>query len=331
MHIVRAEPELPRAPFPVPGRVAANADHGADLGPLLASYYELRDRILREMDAGHLDEAFRLSEQALCVAEQAGDEELMDQAFCTRCNFAFTLEDSIPEASFARLREILMRNRSYRTGFSAAYNLAYAYTKLKKPKKALFYAQISRDRALAAEDTAAIAKSYNEIGNCLLAESYFKEAIGEYERALDFVPRELSAFHVALFNNLGYSKVMVGDLSGGFRLLFAALRWCRRNPDENLYEAPIHLSLAFAFMELRRWRYAWLHGRRALMLAESTGSCDLVKLGLYVMGEIEKSAGDIEEAYQYYTRMQREFYPEEPNLPNMLLVFDTKAVVNLRA
>lgn len=330
MHVVRAEPTLPTEPMAVPGPVA-NMDRRPDHGSLLASYHEVRDQLLREMDAGRLDEAMRLSEQALCLAMEVGDEELIDQAYCTRCNFAFTLDDTIPEDSFRGLREILMRNRSYSTGFSAAYNLAYAYSKQKKYKKALFYAQISRDRAMAAHDSGAIAKSHNEIGNCLLADSYFTEAIAEYERALELASEEFSPFHVAVYNNLGYSKVMVGDFSGGFHYLYAALRWCRRNPTENLYEMTSHLSLAFAFTELGRWRYAWCHGRRALRMAESMGARDFVKMGLYVMGEIEKSAGDIEEAYHYYTRMQKEFYPEEPSLPNMLLVIDTKAVVNLRA
>jgi len=89
--------------------------------------------------------------------------------------------------------------------------------------------------------------------------------------------------------------------------------------------------LSCGFSELRRWRYAWKHGWRGLELAESTGSPDAVKIGLYLMAEIEKSAGDVKAAYEYYSRMQQEFYPDLNNLAGAMLFIETKQLVNLRA
>lgn len=291
-------------------------------------YYELRRRAVEASEAGHLEQALRYCDEALRMAERLGDEELVDQAFCNRSEVAAVLGYPV---EFARLREILMRNRSYGISFSAAYQLAHGFSKAKQYKKSLFYARIAHDRAVAAGKAEYIAKSHNEIGNCLLAESYFEEAIVEYEKALELVPDELSVFHVAIFVNLGYSKIVQGELTEGFRLLYAALRWCRRNPSENVYESWTHLALSCGFIEQKRWRYAWKHGWRGLELAESIGSPDAIKIGLYLMAEIEKSAGDVEAAYDYYSRMQREFYPGMNNLAGAMLFLETKKLVNLRA
>ncbi len=295
----------------------------------LSSYYELRDRIVRARNAGLFEEAFRLCDDAMRLAKRLEDEDLVEQAYCNRSVIAMTL--GCGDEPFAGLREILMRNRSERTSFLAAYNLAYGYTRKREYKKALFYARVSRDRALATRNDEWISSTHNEIGNCLLSESYFEEAVAEYERALVLLPKRFSARHVASLGNLGYCKILQGDLESGCRSLFTCLRWCRRNPSENVYEMLVHLFLCSGFIEMERWRYAWLHGSRGLELAEATGDCDAIKNGLYLMGEVEKSGGDLKAAYSYYSRLQREFYPEKSNLPDMMLSIDTKQLVNLRA
>lgn len=328
MHIVRAEPAPSSLPLPMAGLVANEESAAVDRDALLSSYYELRDRVVQEAEAGHLEDALGLATRVLAIAERIGDQELIHHAYCTRTELATTLGHP---ADFGHLREILMQTGSYIIGFRAAYQIATGFGRKKQYKKALFYARIAHDRAVAAGNAEAIAKSRNEIGNCLLAESYFAEAISEYEEALELVSEELSIFHVAIFVNIGYSKIVQGDLTEGFRSLYAALRWCRRNPSENVYECWTHLALACGFMELKRWRYAWKHCWRGLELAESIGNSDAVKIGLYLMGEIEKSAGDIEAAYGYYSRLQREFYPDTSNLAGAMLFFDTKELVNLRA
>lgn len=328
MYVVRAELVPSSLPFPAASLVA-NVDQGVGRGPLLASYYEVRDRVLHEAEAGHLEEALRLSDEALKIADQLGDQELLDQAYCNRSEFFMVLGHPV---DFGRLREILMRNRNGSTSFSAAYQLAQSFRMVKKQhKKALFYARIARDRALAADNVMYLATSHNEIGNCLLAESYFKEAEAEYERALGLFIGDLSADHMMVYSNLGYTKIMLGLLKEGLQILFTSLRWCRRNPTKSAYESWIHLSLACAFIELGRWRYAWHHGKRGLELAEATGNFDAIKNGLYLMGEIEKSAGDLEAAFRYYSRMQKEFYPENSKIPELMLLVDAKQLVNLRA
>lgn len=331
MLVLEATPTLKVVPSAeAVDRAIRTAPVELDAVDLRSMYFERRDRAFAELDAARLNKALRLFTEALAVAERLGDEELIDWAFSNRCQVAMTL-GSGPDEFFGRLREILMRNRTYGTACAAANGLTYGYTQKKQFKKALFYARIARDRAYAMASDEWIVKSHNEIGNCLLSESYFEEAVEEYERALERLPEELTVFHTAVLGNLGYTKLLLGDRDAGFELLFASLKWCRRNPSKSVYEAWIHLFLCYAYIESGRWCYAWKHGQHGLKLAEQSGDYEAVKNGLYLAAEVEKGAGDIEAAYHYYSRLEREFYPESSNLPDMMLFVDTKQLVNLRA
>lgn len=301
-----------------------------DTETLVASYYELRDRIIQERDAGNLQDVLRLCSKALALAEHIGDEALVDQAYCNFFGSQLTLGCS--DLSFSRLREILMRNRNLRTTYSAAYLLACGHTIGKQYKKALFYAQIARQRAWALDEIALITQSHNEIGRCYLSESYFEKAVVEFEKALGVLPDELTYTHVAPLGNLGYTKLLAGDFRSGFKHLYKTLRHCRfRSAERGYSQEWIHLYLCFGHIEIRRWRYAWHHGVAALNLAEKTNNSDAIKNALYLLGEVEKSVGDLEAARGYFSRLQREFYPDNPDLVSAMLVFQTKDLVNLRA
>jgi len=329
MYVVSAELTPTKLPLPPVGQVAnTEPPPEADRDCLLSSYYDLRDLVVQEAEAGRLEVALRFCDRALQVAEEVGDQELADQSFCNRSDIAILLGYPM---DFGRLREILTRSRSDYMGFRASYQLASGFAKKKQYKKALFYARIALGRATASNSKDHLAKSHNEIGNCLLAESYFEEAIAEYEKVLAYIGDSPSVFYLVLYINLAYSRIVLRDFTEGFRLLFQALKLCRKIRSGNLYESWIHLALAYAYLEIGRLRYAWQHGRRGLRLAESSGDREAIRMALYLMGEIEKSGGDWAAAYEFYERMQQEFHPEMNNLAQSMMFVDTRQLVNLRA
>ncbi len=296
--------------------------------PFRASFEELREQARDAIDAGSLDHALGLLDGALTEARDSGDQNLIDLAICNRAAVAVTLgrfEGEIPQ-----LRFILLRNALEATCFTAAYTLSHAYELKKDFKKALFYAQIARDKALAENDGELIAKSHNQIGNCLLAESYLEQAVDEYHRALELLPETWSVERAMILANLAYTKVLLGEHREGFRLLFACLRWYRRT-GKRVYTAWQHLFLCYAYLDIDRLHRAWTHGHRALSAAESTGDYDAIKNALFLLGEVEKSAGDYTAAAEYYKRLQHEFYPDNPSIPEMMMVVESKQIVNLRA
>ena len=292
------------------------------------TFAQLRDRGRDAMEAGRLEEALRLFERAEEVARHEKDDTLVDLAFCNRS--AALIHLGRQEEVKATLRGILMRNQDGENCFIAAYNLSRAHTRDKASKKALFYARIARDRALALDRSDWLCSSHNQIANCLMDESYFDEAAVEYERALALETDESSLLHASLVTNLGYCHMMLGRLKDGIRCAFRALRRMRQLGAE-LYEVWPHLDLCYAYLELGRWRRAQQHGLAALQLAERAGDPDRVKTCLFLLGETARVAGDTATAHETFTDLQRRFYPQSPEIVDLMVAVEMRQVVNLRA
>ena len=289
---------------------------------------ELRERGRLAVDAGDLDAALGYYREFLEVARAAGDRRLVDLATCNCGAVLITLGRQ--QEVVAGLREILMANRCPENSCLAAYHLSRAHARSKASKKSLFYAQIARDRALALARDEWLLGSYNQLGNCLVDESRFDEAVKEYRRALAFQPEEPSILRAQVLVNLGYCRIAQGRIRQGLTLTFRGLRWLRRFGAYG-YQAVPHLDLCYAYIELGRYDRARHHGQRGLAIAEDCGEVDRVKMALYLLGETESAAGDFEEAYDYFSRLQRQFYPESPQLPELMVFMDMRRMVNLRA
>ena len=154
----------------------------------------LRGEARRQIQAGHLQAALDLLEEALGVARQIGDPRLQALAECNRAAVAITTGQILEHVP--RLRDILMRNHGADTSFAAAYNLAQAYESQKHYKKSLFYARIARDRALACENRDFLAKSHSQLGLSLLGESHFQEARHHFETSLEMFGAEMGSISV---------------------------------------------------------------------------------------------------------------------------------------
>jgi TolA-binding protein len=58
---------------------------------------------------------------------------------------------------------------------------------------------------------------------------------------------------------------------------------------------------------------------------------DRVKNALYLLGDAEREAGDLDSAYEYFYRLQQRFYPDSPQLVDMMVAVGMRKMVNLRA
>ncbi|MEM7350439.1 MAG: hypothetical protein AAF657_06510, partial [Acidobacteriota bacterium] len=56
-----------------------------------------------------------------------------------------------------------------------------------------------------------------------------------------------------------------------------------------------------------------------------------VKNALYLLGESEKLSGNEFQAHRHFTRLQREFYPDDPVIPDFLMATDVRKLINLMA
>jgi tetratricopeptide (TPR) repeat protein len=294
----------------------------------MASFAELRDRGREVLEAGRLEEALGYFERALAVARQGGDEELVDLAIANRGAVLISLGRKLEV--IPSLREILVRNHSVANCFIAAYNLSRAYYEGKEAKKGLFYARIARERAQALENREWLASAHIQVGLGLLLESYFKEAEAEYRWALTLGLSETSVEHAAILAHLGYCLMALDQPEKGIRMALVALRQFRHR-DAKLYEGWPELILSYGYLEVDRVDRARQHGQRALELAENSGDVELMKTGLFILGEVEKTAGRHEAAHRYFTRLQCRFYSESPELVTLMMSVGMRKIVNLRA
>lgn len=296
-----------------------------------AAFEELRLRGFQAVEAGHLEEAEQLLEEALAWARQSGEPNLVDLALCNRAAVAIDLGGG--ERELPRLREILMRGADPVNCRIAAYNIARYYDLNKQFKKALFYAQIARDRSEHLGRQEWLASSHNQIGNLLLAESFFEKACREFEQALALSLDDAADAEVRramIKDNLGYCYIVLGRLKEGFRLLIDSYRSLRRF-GATRYAVEPRVSLCFAYLEAGRPRRALLCGQSALVLAEVEGAPYAIKNLLYLLGEAANLSGDLDLARHYFNRLQREFYPDAGYLPDFLLAIDVRKLINLKA
>jgi tetratricopeptide (TPR) repeat protein len=282
----------------------------------------------RALEAGDLQGALAVLDGAWEWARTTGDERLVDRVYCNRSAVAIELGET--EGIVGRLREVLLRNSDEENCHLSAYQIARVYELRKAYKKGLFYARIALDHAVNLQRSDWQAFCRNQIGNLLLAESHFEKACAEYDQALSLAPSDRGVWRARIVDNVGYCRILQGRHQEGFRLLFESLRTLRRATAER-YEISSRLDLSFAYLEIGRYRRALRHGTRALQLAEAAGDRESVKNALYLLGEAANLSRNTLLAQRYFSRLQREFYPEADYIPDFLLAVDVRKLINLKA
>lgn len=291
-------------------------------------YFRLRDESQTLVEHGRLEEALERGNSALEIARELEDDELASLAACNVAAIGIALGKF--DRFVGDLRGVLMRNYSCTTSFAAAYNLAHAYELKKDFKKSLFYARIARDRAEASGDPELRAKGRCQVGAGLVGDSQFRTASETFESALVLMRDDDTPVAITARLFLGYCKTLMGKHREGFGILFRCLRQLRRR-ELPVFESWARTYLSFAYLEKGRLRRAWVHARRSLDLAETTGDYDAIKTALFLLGEIEATAGDTPAAFEWFRQMQERFYPEHETTPQLMAAVGTLGMVNLGA
>lgn len=297
-------------------------------GAACPTFEELKSRSYQAAEAGRLEEAETLCEEALAWAHQHGDKRQVDRALCNRA--AVTIQLGRGGNELPRLREILLRNDDKVNCRLAAYHLSIYYQFQKNYKKSRFYAKLACDRAELLEIPEWMASSHNQLGNALLGESFVEEACREYERALGLIPASVSLSRALILHNLGYCRVLQRRYREGYAFLYESIRTVHRL-GATRYEVLPRLDLAFAHLETGRYNDAQRHALAALRMAEATGQVDAVKNALYLLGEAANLSGDEDEAREHFCRLQQDYFPGATYLPGFLLAVDVRKLINLHA
>jgi Tfp pilus assembly protein PilF len=288
---------------------------------------EVFDELRALVELGRLEEAREGIERELARAREQGDERRVDGMVCALAAVGIMLGRG--DAELPRLREILLRNGDAANCRLAAYNISTYYELARNYKKSLFYARIACERAVQLGRADWIAYSRNQLGNALLGESFIDQACSEYEAAARLIP-DSGVWRARILNNLGYCRVLQKRFAEGYSCLYQSLRLLRRFAAER-YQVLPRLDLCFAHLETCRYAHARRQGGAAYALAEKFGDTDAMKNALYLLGETANLSGDTAAASGYFTRLQRDYFPDSPYLPGFLLAVDVRKLVNLHA
>ena len=147
-------------------------------------------------------------ENAIARAQDSGNDELVRRLHGGRLAVRMALGEKV---SVSEARELLGAAQTLATTTVVAYQLGRIFELRHEHKKALFYARMALTAAESAARPRWLAVAHNLVGNVLIAQSFFDEAIQHYETALasdHCTPLE----HAQACDNLAFALTAIGEL-----------------------------------------------------------------------------------------------------------------------
>lgn len=282
----------------------------------------LRQDALAKVRCEDFDDALALYDEALSLA---ADEETRELLTINKGHALIAAERTGPEVK--ALPMILMRRRNPHHTFLSAYALMYTHRLTNEAKRAIFYGQIALEAARQAEQTFWQLAALNELGIVYEIDSQFPKAIECLEEALALLdtvddPSEQQFSRVALFQNLGYNKLLVGDTIEGIRMIERVID--RIQVPSTLSDS--YIDLCYGYLDLEQYETARAYGEKGLALAAEPRQ---VRNAHYLLGEAAYKAGDVDTAEYHFEELAR-FYPQFRHLKSLLFAIDLRSMINLK-
>jgi tetratricopeptide (TPR) repeat protein len=283
---------------------------------------ELRLEGLGRVRLGDYEDALGLYDQALALA---ADEDVVELLTINKADALIALERTGPEVN--ELPRVIMRRRSPRHVYLAAYALQYKYRLENDLKRALFYGQLALRTADEAKESAWRRIVLLELGNIYELDSQIATAIQCFEESLaigeesrDNRDRDLS--HAYAIENLGYCKLLEGKIDDGLAYVHEALEML----SDPIGRAEAYVDLCYGYVERGDYAQAQIYGRAALQNAKEPRQ---IRNAHYLLGEACYKAGDTEGASFHFDALSK-FYPQFRNLKNLLFAIDLRSMVNFK-
>jgi tetratricopeptide (TPR) repeat protein len=283
---------------------------------------ELRQLGFAKARSEEFDEALSLYDQAIVRTD---DEELRELITINKADALIAVERTGPEVQ--ALPAILMRRRNLHHTFLAAYALMFKHRIVNETKRAIFYGQIALGAAVDANESFWRIGALNDLGITYEIDSQFEKAIECFEEALSLLT-ELGDEHqklfseVAIFQNLGYNKLLVGKTVEGIRMIEGTLDRIQvaSTRSDSL------IDLCYGYLDLENYEKARQYGEAGLELA-----CEprQVRNAHYLLGEAAYKMGDTGAAEEHFEQLAR-FYPQFRNLKSLLFAIDLRSMINLK-
>lgn len=293
---------------------------------LRKSYFLFKEKGRDAIEMGDFQGAEKYFRECLDIANRLGSVDLKDLSICNLCA-SLIEQHRWMEPEVSELRFIYMRTKDKKISRLATYHLARALELEGDFQKALFYANVSLNLSFELKKEEYISSSYNQIGNILTCQSYFKQAEENYKKALNYKPEQLLTS--LILDNLGYVQIVQGKVKEGISSCSQALKMLKSLNVEDGYLIYPYMDLCLGYLEDSNPSLSLKYGRLALDIAEKGGYEKRVKNILLLLGEASALAGEINLAQIYYGELAT-CYPGIKLASDFLMAFELRKVVNFR-
>jgi tetratricopeptide (TPR) repeat protein len=282
----------------------------------------LRLEALAKVRANELEAALEIFDEAIDLAD---DNELRELLMINKAGVLIQMRREGPEVQ--ALPQIVLRRPNVRHTFLAAYNLQNRYTLSQEYRKAYNYVRIALEMAEEAGDHAWTIGALNATGNICVYESRNAEAIEHYRNVLDRTGTADEHIFSRAFarQNLGYCLLIEGQPAEGIEEIHRAIGEMVDAGAEG-YAAESYIDLCYGYLELGMLDDAKHYGELGLEKATEDRQ---VRNAHYLLGEVAYKQGDRDAAEAHFERLGS-WYPDFPNLKNILMALDLRKVVNFK-
>lgn len=283
---------------------------------------ELRLAGLSCVRLGDYDDAVALYDEALALTT---DEDTVELLTINKADALIALERTGPEVN--ELPRVIMRRRSVRHVYLAAYALQYKYRLENDLKRALFYGQLALRTAEEANEPSWRRIVLLELGNIYELDSQIATAIECFEESLAIAEesaqnRDKDLSRAYAVENLGYCKLLQGKIEDGLAYIHEALGML----SDPIGRAEAYVDLCYGYVERGEYAQAQIYGEAALEVAKDPRQ---IRNAHYLLGEACYKSGDVEGATFHFDELSK-FYPQFKNLKNLLFAIDLRSMVNLK-
>jgi tetratricopeptide (TPR) repeat protein len=283
---------------------------------------ELRQAAAAKVRAGQLEEALGAYDAALAAAD---DDELRELITVNKADALIALERGGPEVQ--ALASIVMRRRSTRNVYLAAYALVFKYRLENELKRASFYAELALKCAEDADEAVWKIGALNELGSIHEIDSQFPEAIECFDRAITLIeqlddPSQHRLTYGIALENLGCSKILNDEYRDGIAIVLRSIA----EMESPTHVAEAYIDLCYGYLGLEELEQARHYGEAGLELATEARQ---IRNAHYLLGEVYYKLDDLDRAEFHFDELAR-FYPEFRNLKSLLFAIDLRSMVNLK-
>lgn len=275
-----------------------------------------------KLRANELEASIALFDQATSLSEDGEQRELIS---INKSSAMIGLGLSGPEVQ--KLPQIILRRANPRHVALAAYSLQSKFRFESEYSRATMYGRVALDAATELGEESWIASILLELGSICVLDSRNSEAITYFERALELVDlvSEPELTRAAIYQNLGYCRLLEDQIEGGLTLIHEAIDLMNRAGAPG-YLPESYIDLCFGYLEAGDLEEARHFGELGLELATEDRQ---VRNAHYLLGEVAYKNGDTVGAQRHFGHLAR-FYPNFPHLTDLLLAIDLRSMVNLK-